>query len=125
MIVFTGGSSPLGLEIINNLKESDKVLGIYNKNKVEEKSKNIEWVKIDFFEQFDSDVITSKLNGHSKVTLVCFAAYSTDELLVNLEYTDWQKTHKINLDTNFILTNEIKSYYHKLLNYFFPNELNW
>ena len=43
MIVFTGGSSPLGLEIINNLKESDKVLGIYNKNKVEEKSKNTAW----------------------------------------------------------------------------------
>ena len=104
MIVFTGGSSPLGLEIINNLRKTDKVLAIYNKNKIEYKLDNVEWVQINFFKEFDPKLIISKLSENEKITLVCFAAHNTDSMIVNMEYKDWKNAHLINLDTNFILS---------------------
>ena len=92
-VIFSGASSPLGLQVIKDLSSEHSFLGLYNKNKIIYDVKNIDWLKVDFTSDFDEKKITSHIKNEKFLVLVCFAASAVDSLIVNMEfcYPRWLK----------------------------------
>ena len=103
-VIFSGASSPLGLQVIKDLSSEHSFLGLYNKNKIIYDVKNIDWLKVDFTSDFDEKKIISHIKNEKFLVLVCFAASAVDSLIVNTEYNDWKKVHEINAHSNFQLS---------------------
>ena len=103
-IIFSGASSPLGLQVIKDLNKTHSFLGLYNKNKITDQIENVNWLKVDFTNNVKEDSILEEIKNETYVVLVCFAASTVDSLIVNAKYEDWKKVHEINAFSNFILS---------------------
>ena len=104
MIVLTGASGGIGLEILEGLSKIDDVLAIYNSSKPKNiKLPNIKFEKVDIS---DPDEILSFIDSNKKnltnVTLINLAAVSIDGLLANYDLKDWEKVIRVNLSSNFL-----------------------
>tara|TARA_B100000780_G_scaffold59732_1_gene38237 strand:- start:8557 stop:9234 length:678 start_codon:yes stop_codon:yes gene_type:complete len=106
MIVLTGASGGIGLEILEGLSKIDDVLAIYNSSKPKNiKLPNIKFEKVDIS---DPDEILSFIDSNKKnltnVTLINLAAVSIDGLLANYDLKDWEKVIRVNLSSNFLFS---------------------
>jgi NAD(P)-dependent dehydrogenase (short-subunit alcohol dehydrogenase family) len=109
MIVLTGASGGIGLEILEGLSKIDDVLAIYNSSKPKNINlPNIEFKKVDIS---DPDEILSFIDRNKKnltnVTLVNLAAVSIDGLLANYDLQDWEKVIRVNLSSNFLFSRHL------------------
>ena len=106
MIVLTGASGGIGLEILESLSKIDDVLAIYNSSKPKNiKLPNIKFEKVDIS---SPDEILSFIDRNKKnlknVTLINLAAVSIDGLLANYDLKDWEKVIRVNLSSNFLFS---------------------
>jgi NAD(P)-dependent dehydrogenase (short-subunit alcohol dehydrogenase family) len=109
MIVLTGASGGIGLEILEGLSKIDDVLAIYNSSKPKNINlPNIEFEKVDIS---DPDEILSFIDRNKKnltnITLVNLAAVSIDGLLANYDLQDWEKVIRVNLSSNFLFSRHL------------------
>ena len=109
MIVLTGASGGIGLEILEGLSKIDDVLAIYNSSKPKNINlPNIEFEKVDIS---DPDEILSFIDRNKKnltnVTLVNLAAVSIDGLLANYDLEDWETVIRVNLSSNFLFSRHL------------------
>ncbi len=109
MIVLTGASGGIGLEILEGLSKIDDVLAIYNSSKPKNINlPNIEFEKVDIS---DPDEILSFIDRNKEnlinVTLVNLAAVSIDGLLANYDLQDWEKVIRVNLSSNFLFSRHL------------------
>ena len=106
MIILTGASGGIGLEIIEELSKLDDILAVYNTSKpMDIKIKNVTFSKVDIA---NHDEIKNFIGQESRklkdVTLVNMAAVSIDGLLANYDIEDWEKVMSVNLSSNFIFS---------------------
>ena len=106
MIVLTGASGGIGLEIIEELSKLDDILAIYNTSKPKDVAlKNVTFHKVDIS---DPDEIKNFIDQESSnlkdVTLINLAAVSIDGLLANYGIDDWEEVMSINLSSNFLFS---------------------
>lgn len=106
MIILTGASGGIGREIINNLLEVDKVIGIYNSSLPETKSTDkVIYEKVDLSKPDDINSFVNKWKDKlSNIVLVHAAAFKVDGLAANYKEGDWDSTMSVNLKGNFLLT---------------------
>ena len=109
MIVLTGASGGIGLEILEGLSRIDDVLAIYNSSKPKNINlPNIEFEKVDIS---DPDEILSFIDRNKKnltnITLVNLAAVSIDGLLANYDLEDWETVIRVNLSSNFLFSRHL------------------
>ena len=106
MIVLTGASGGIGLEILEGLSRIDDVLAIYNSSKP--KNINLPNIKFEKVDISAPDEILSFIDRNKKnltnVTLVNLAAVSIDGLLANYDLEDWEKVIRVNLSSNFLFS---------------------
>ncbi|MDC1450315.1 SDR family oxidoreductase [Candidatus Thioglobus sp.] len=108
MIIITGVSGGIGSIVTNSLSKKGNIIGLYNRNKPDNKNKNITHVKVDLR---DENQIIEFVNSYrkklSKITLIHFAAIKNDELAININSSDWQNIFDVNVKGAFLLTKHI------------------
>lgn len=101
MIILTGASGGIGLEMLGGLSKLDDVCGIYNSNKPDKA--NVTFTQVDItnpvaITKFVLDLLPTR------ITLIHMAASKLDGLVVNYEEESWDTMVKTNLKGNFLLT---------------------
>ena len=98
LIIITGASGGLGLNILKHFSKTYKVLAIYNKNKPKLKNNNITTLKINFLNKIE---IKKKFLNSKKIILLNLASIKKDGLSINYNLKDWREIFKINVESNF------------------------
>tara|TARA_X000001036_G_scaffold428722_1_gene458908 strand:- start:8526 stop:9203 length:678 start_codon:yes stop_codon:yes gene_type:complete len=106
MIVLTGASGGIGLEILEELAKLDQVLAIYNSSRPENiRLKNVTFHKVDISNSNEIKNFIDKNKPNLKnITLINLAAVSIDGLLANYELENWEKVMRVNLSSNFLFS---------------------
>ena len=108
MIIITGSSGGIGGYLSRDLIKHDKLIGIYNKNKPKVKNSKIILEKIDLTDLKQIKQFVKKYNKKfNNLTLINCAAYKEDQLAINTDLENWNKTININLTGSFLITKEI------------------
>lgn len=98
LIIITGASGGLGLNILRHFSQNYKVLAIYNKNKPKLKNDNITTLKINFLNKIE---IQKKFLNSKKIILLNLASIKQDGLSINYKLKSWKEIFKINVESNF------------------------
>lgn len=106
MILLTGVSGGIGEQLLPELAQLDKIIGIYNKKiPNSEKSERLIFAKLDLTSSSSIDLF---IKEHEKIlnniTLVHCAVMKIDNLLVHFDEKDWDKVIDVNIKANFLLT---------------------
>jgi len=110
LYIITGAGTGLGKECANYFSKNSLVIGTFNKSRFKKK-KNLIAHKLDlenkksiekFFKKFNKEIINAK-----KINLICFATYKKDDLLVNVNKKDLNKTFNINVFSNFYFCSKL------------------
>lgn len=101
LIIITGASGGLGLNIIKYFSTKYKIIAIYNKNKPKFQNKNLTFLKINFLGKIR---IQQKYLRSKKIILLNLASIKKDGLFVNYNLKDWKEIFKINVESNFEIT---------------------
>ena len=104
MIILTGASGGIGLEIIEELSKLDNILAIYKNSKpLDIKFENVTFCKVDISNHKEiKNFIDQEKRKLKNVTLVNLAAVSIDGLLANYDIEDWEKVMSVYLTSNFL-----------------------
>ncbi len=121
--IIGGSGSGVGLECAKILAKNNKVIGLYNKTK-NKSIKNILFYKLNFENKKEIDNFFKKKEGFlknfKKIIFINFATYKKDNLLINLNNKEVNKTFNINLFSNFYFSsNLIKNFNNKKLDIIF------
>ena len=104
LYIITGAGTGLGRECANYFSKNCLVIGTFNKNKLKNK-KNLlsQKLNLEKKEEIDQFFLNNKkrIINAKKITLICFATYKKDGLLVNINKKDMHKTFNINVFSNF------------------------
>ena len=106
MIILTGASGGIGLELIGYLSEIDNVIGLYNKKPPSlPGDSRITYEKLNILnrEEIEAFVSVNK-NRLSRITLVHGASITIDELAMEYKEDAWDQVMGVNLKGNFLLT---------------------
>ena len=98
LIIITGASGGLGLNILKYFSKNYKILAIYNKNKPKFKNQNITLLKINFLSKIE---IQKKFLNSKKIILLNLASIKKDGLSINYNLKDWREIFKVNVESNF------------------------
>jgi 3-oxoacyl-[acyl-carrier protein] reductase len=110
MIIVTGASGGIGVEIIPYLSDIDDLIAIYCNTSIPKNKKN-EFFKLDITNEQDIEVFVKKYDKKLKdITLINMATYSSDGLLVNYKSEDWKKTFDINVNGPFYFIKNLLPY---------------
>ncbi len=106
MIVLTGASGGIGLEILKELSKLDDILATYHSSKpLDTNLKNVSFHKVDISSHEEiKNFIYEQSTNIKDVTLINMAAVSLDGLLASYDLEDWDKVMSINLTSNFLLS---------------------
>ena len=106
MIILTGASGGIGLEIIEELSKLDNILAIYKNSKPSDINfENVTFCKVDISHNKEiKNFIDQEKSKLKNVTLVNLAAVSIDGLLANYDIEDWEKVISVNLTSNFLFS---------------------
>tara|TARA_B100001123_G_C14863569_1_gene849007 strand:- start:28 stop:705 length:678 start_codon:yes stop_codon:yes gene_type:complete len=106
MIVLTGASGGIGLEILEKLSTLDHVLALHNASNPKNMNlKNVTFHKVDISEPNEiKNFIDQKKSLLKKITLINLAAISIDGLLANYNLDNWEKVMRVNLTSNFLFS---------------------
>ncbi len=106
MIVLTGASGGIGLEILEKLSALDDVLALHNTSNPKNMNlKNVTFHKVDISEPNEiKNFIDQKNSSLKKITLINLAAISIDGLLANYNLDNWEKVMRVNLTSNFLFS---------------------
>ena len=106
MILLTGASGGIGLEILEKLSTLDDVLALHNASNPKNMNlKNVTFHKVDISEPNEiKNFIDQKKSLLKKITLINLAAISIDGLLANYNLDDWEKVMRVNLTSNFLFS---------------------
>tara|TARA_B100000989_G_scaffold298904_1_gene290895 strand:+ start:583 stop:1260 length:678 start_codon:yes stop_codon:yes gene_type:complete len=108
MIILTGISGGIGKKIAGALAKKYKILGIYNSNKPERKIRNIHNFKLDLTDENQIEkFIKDQKNQLKKIIFISLAAFKKDNLIINKNIEEWEKTLKLNLNSNFIFSKKL------------------
>jgi NAD(P)-dependent dehydrogenase (short-subunit alcohol dehydrogenase family) len=116
MIIITGISSGIGTQIVKNLSQKNKILGLYHLNKPSIKIKNVKFVKVDLTKANEiHKFFKSYENRMKKIIFISLSAFKKDNLIINKSLSEWNNTIKVNLTSNFIFSKILikKMIYHK------------
>ena len=90
-------------KIAEALSKKYKILGIYNSNKPERKIRNVHYFKLDLTDENQIEkFIKDQKNQLKKIIFISLAAFKKDNLIINKNIEEWEKTLKLNLNSNFI-----------------------
>ena len=103
MIILTGASGGIGLQLAKQASKIDKVIGIYNKNKPKIKIKNVTFFQCDISNEKQIAKLDKYINSKDKLVLISAAAVKFDNLLINQKMGDLKKMIDINLGSNFLI----------------------
>ena len=101
LIIITGSSGGIGLNILKYLSTNNKVLAIYNKNKPKLNNLNITYLKINFLKKI---VINKKYLNYKNIVLINLASIKKDGLAINYNMKYWREIFKVNVESNFEIT---------------------
>jgi len=101
LIIITGASGGLGLNILKHFSAYHKVLAIYNKNKPKFINSNITYLKINFLKKIKINI---KYFNFKNIVLINLASIKRDGLLINYNLKDWKDVFKVNVESNFEIT---------------------
>jgi|TARA_B100000780_G_C20957729_1_gene382137 3-oxoacyl-[acyl-carrier protein] reductase len=101
LIIITGASGGLGLNILKYFSTHHKVLAIYNKNKPKFINSNITYLRIDFLKKIKINI---KYLNFQKIVLINLASIKKDGLLINYSLKNWRDVFKVNVESNFEIT---------------------
>lgn len=123
LYIIVGASSGIGYKFSEKISKSNKVIGLYKKNK-KNSDKNILYLKLNIEKEIDIIKFFKKnflyINKFKIITFINFAAYKKDDLILNIKNVDIQKTFSVNLFSNiFFVQNLIKKFYSKKINIIF------
>ena len=105
MIILTGASGGIGKKIIENLSNSNEIIGIYNKSNPSLIHDNVFYEKVDLQDPKNIKEFIKKWKKKlSNVTVIHGAVKSIDNLAVNCTEQDWDEVMNVNLKGNFFLT---------------------
>lgn len=106
MIILTGASGGIGKELLQPLSKIDSVIGIYNKSLPKYTADNkVEYEKLNIEDPQDIISFAQKWKARlSHLTLVHSAVCNIDGLFAKYKESDWDKVMRINLKSNFLLT---------------------
>ena len=112
MIVLTGASGGIGNLLLKDLSNIDRVIALHKRKlNNNNKYKNVTYVKLDLE---DKNQIESFVNNYSKefkkITVIHCAVIKKDNLTINYNIDDWEKSILVNLRANFILTKKLLNY---------------
>ena len=103
MIILTGAAGGIAEEIVYHLNDRN-IIGIYNKNKINNNFKYIKKIKINLTNEIMvKNFITNNKNNFKNITLVLMHSYSSSSLLINDTQKNWDKTFSVNIYSNFTL----------------------
>ncbi|MDB2354560.1 SDR family NAD(P)-dependent oxidoreductase [Candidatus Pelagibacter bacterium] len=101
LIIITGASGGLGLNILKYFSTHHKVLAIYNKNKPKFINSNITYLRIDFLKKIKINI---KYLNFQNIVLINLASIKKDGLLINYSLKNWRDVFKVNVESNFEIT---------------------
>lgn len=106
MIILTGASGGIGLDILEDLSKLDDVFAIYNSSKPNNIAlENVTFFKVDIQSHLEiKNFINNNISNMKNITLVNMAAVSIDGLMANYNIEDWEKVLRINLSSNFLFS---------------------
>jgi 3-oxoacyl-[acyl-carrier protein] reductase len=106
MIILTGASGGIGRSLIDDLKQIDQVIGIYNKsNTYIKEAENLTFKKLDISNEEEIKNFINENKIHLKnITIVHGAGITEDKLAVNLDRDKWDNVLNVNLTANFLLS---------------------
>ena len=108
MIIITGASGGIGNFLSHELIKNDSVIGTYNNHKPKIKNNKIIFEKVDLLDSAQIQKFIKKYQKKFKdLKLINCAAYKEDQLLVNTNLDNWNKTINTNLTGSFLITKEI------------------
>jgi 3-oxoacyl-[acyl-carrier protein] reductase len=104
MIIVTGASGGLGKKVVDQLKEIDSILAIYNSSPpLMQSEDNVRYIKADLSNLDGAENVVNELKGHryDNITFLNMLAIKKDQLLVNHDLDSWHETLNINLTSSF------------------------
>ena len=108
MIIITGASGGIGSAILSDLSTTDRIIGLYNTNKPTNMNKDILYEKINLCDENQVIKFIDKYRAElSKITLIHCAAVKNDNLMVNLNSSDWEHVFNVNVKGGFLLTKHV------------------
>lgn len=119
LIIVTGASGGLGINIIKYFAKNYKVLAIYNKNKPSIVSPNITYVKSNFLKKIN---IGKKFLNYKNLILLNLASIKNDGIMINYNLKNFRNVFKINVESNFeisqiLLRQMIKNKWGRIINF--------
>jgi len=106
MIILTGASGGIGLEMLSDLAKLDDVIGIYNSStpKVNDID-NVSFQQLNLCDEDDVErFIASNQDVLRNITVIHGAGISENSLAMNHKKDMWEKVIDVNLTANFLLT---------------------
>ena len=95
LYIIGGASSGLGYEYAKTIAKKNKVIGLYNSNKIKN-IKNLNFYKINLEKKKEILLFFKKnknnLDRFKKIIFINFATYKKDNLLINISEKDIKKT---------------------------------
>lgn len=104
MIIITGASGGLGKKVVEQLKEIDNILAIYNSSPPPiQHEDNVRWIKADLSKISGAKKVVSELKDHQddNITFLNMLAIKKDKLLVDYDIDTWHETLNINITSSF------------------------
>ena len=105
MIVITGISGGVGLNIIKDVSKLDQVIGLYFNNKPKLKIKNVRFFKINLNTESEiKEFVNANLSKEKKITIIHMASIKIDKILINQKMRDVKNMFQVNFFAPFLLS---------------------
>jgi len=107
MIIITGASRGIGNYLLNEFTKdsNEKVYGLSSKSEPEMIPNNCEYYKVDVTNEKEVNQFVKTIESNlNNIKLLHCAGINDNAFIHKMEYSDWQRVLKTNLDSAFLLT---------------------
>lgn len=110
MIILTGATGGIGLDLFKALSKKEKIIGIGNKSKIKG-FENSRIINIDLLDHQQIDNFVRKYQKEfERITLIQLAVLNIDGLIANYKIEDARKLFELNFISNMALVKQLLPY---------------